>query len=160
MESVSARRGFGSLVRPENNSLHDWHTISYNLVTRLCLLHQYRKKTLLFLSLQETCDLLIKWVKKRTIQFELAVRVRLNVENISLILKPQSTIFWINYKHQIKIRGFGIIFDTFFMFRVSIRVIKGNDVTLDISPAVRIIPRTVLSFFSSTCRILGVRSLN
>ena len=35
----------------------------------------------------------IKWVKKRTIQFEVAVRVRLKIETLSLILKPQSAVF-------------------------------------------------------------------
>ena len=33
-----------------------------------------------------------QWVKKNTFQFEVVVRVMLNVENLTLILKPQSAI--------------------------------------------------------------------
>ena len=85
-----------------------------------------------------------QWVKISTLQLEVAVRVGLNLETLTLILKPQSSVFLGRLKSRIKIGVSGPIFDTIFMVRVRARVISGYDVTLNISTAVRIQLQTVV----------------
>ena len=54
----------------------------------------------------------IEWVKKSTFQFEVAVRARLKLETLTLILKPQSPVV------------LGPTFNILFMVRVRFSLIK------------------------------------
>ena len=53
-------------------------------------------------------------MKNFTIQFEVAVRVRLHIEILTLIPRPQSAV-----------RVLGPIFNTLFTVRVKVRLISG-----------------------------------
>ena len=82
-------------------------------------------------------------MKKSTLQFEVAVRVRLKLETLSLILKPQSVIFFGVLMYSIRVKVSGPTLHILFMVMVIFRVISGYDVTLDLSTAVRIQLQTV-----------------
>ena len=59
---------------------------------------------------------IFKLVKKMTIQYEVAVRARLNIETLNLILKLQSAVFLdiLQLHLWVRIRFLGPIFDIFF----------------------------------------------
>ena len=85
-------------------------------------------------------------MKKRTIQSEVAGRVRLKIEILALILKPQSAVFWGYCECRIRVRVSGPN-NTLFMVRVRFRVISGCGHMLKMSTAVPIKLQSVLSFF-------------
>ena len=72
--------------------------------------------------------------EKSTFPFEVAVRVKTNLETLTLILKPQSTFFLSQFR-------------TLFMVGVRVRVISGCDVTFNKSTAVPIKLQTEKCFF-------------
>ena len=50
-----------------------------------------------------SCDFFGSLVgEKSTLQFEVVVRGRLNLETLTLILKPQSTVFWADFGFRLK----------------------------------------------------------
>ena len=67
-----------------------------------------------------------KWATKSTVKFEIAVKVRLNVETLTLILKLQPD--WI------RVSVSGPAFNTL----IKVRVISGCDVTFNVSTGVQI----------------------
>ena len=73
-----------------------------------------------------------------TWQSEVAVRLRLNLETLTLILKPQSAVFLGGYLLVIRFRVSGPTYNIFFMVWIRVRVICGYDVILNMSTAVRI----------------------
>ena len=66
--------------------------------------------------------------EKRTFQCEVAVKARLNIESITLIIKTQSAVFL--RIPRIRVRVSRPIFISLFMVRVRTRVISGCDVSL------------------------------
>ena len=83
--------------------------------------------------------------KKSTFQCEVAVRMKPNLETLTLILNLQSPVFFdIN---EIKARVSAPTFRTVFMVRVSFRVIRDCDVIFNMSTAVRIKLQTEKCFF-------------
>ena len=67
--------------------------------------------------------------------------MRFNLETLTVILKPQSVVFWADYDFRNKFRVSGPTFNTFFMIRVRVKIISGCDVTLNIC-----LERYVLNF--------------
>ena len=78
-------------------------------------------------------------------QFTVAVRVRLNLETLTLILKPQSAIL-LGVEKKIKVRVWGLILEPFIV-RVTLKVISGCDVPFNMSTAVAIKLQTEKCFF-------------
>ena len=69
-------------------------------------------------------------------QFEVVVRVRLNLKTLTLNLKPQSAVLLGGFR--IRIRVSGPTFRTLFIVRVRVRVISGCDVIINMCTAVSI----------------------
>ena len=91
-------------------------------------------------------------MKISTLQYEAVVRVWLNLEILTLILKKQSAIFLGNRDLRNGVKFSGPIFDTLFMVRVIFRVICCYDVILNMSTAVRIKLQNVVWKFSPTIK--------
>ena len=89
-------------------------------------------------------------MKSSTLQFEVAVRVRLNLEILILILKPQSALFLGMLCSRIRVRVLKPMFDFLFMVRVSFRVMSGYEVKLKVSTAVAIQLQSAMWKFSPT----------
>ena len=68
-----------------------------------------------------------KWTKMFNFKFNVAIRVRLNVERLTLILKPQSVVFLGGFSLKSKIRVSVPIFNTLLWVRVKVRVKNGYD---------------------------------
>ena len=91
-----------------------------------------------------------QWMNISTLQFEAAVRVRLNLETLTLIIMPQSVVFFGGLQLRIRVRVSSHTFRTLLMVRVWVWVISGYDVIMKMFTALRIKLPTVMWTFSST----------